>query len=220
MLFAACHSSERRSAPVPSESRDDVAVAPADSGAVVLESAGAVDSDAAANPAATTAGGALAVDAGRKRSQYAYFFAKDGGIDGKYVPDVVGTLDCFKEYYGAGTRRDWPRARACFARDVEAVGPCGGDVFLDLPRLFLAVMESEGQGGPVMRPEALALLDGCDEQDGTLLDLRDAARGLRSLSQDGGPPDPCLDVMQTTFSMAQCVHMRKAIHDRLPSDPR
>ncbi len=226
MFFVACRVSDRQRDVVHSESRDEAAVASVESGVLTTyaspvgadSGAVTVDSSAAVLKAdAEVAHPVSVVDAGFNRPFYDVVVLKDGRVSIS-IADVAGTLDCFRYYYGAGVRRDRPRARACFARDVAVDGACANDDGPFMPRIFLAVMEIEGQGGPVSRSEALALLEPCGN-DYIIRTLRDAAQGSGSLLPDGGASDPCGDLPGDTFTIAQCVHMRKALHIGLQGDP-
>jgi hypothetical protein len=117
------------------------------------------------------------------------------------------SFDCFAEYYGIGGTKDWPKARACFSFVFERFGSCA-DSSPELSTVFLAVMEALGQGGPVARSKAVALLQDCYE-DETVKALRDAARGGGLASRRSDSVDPCRDVPLRASFVTQCSHMKE-----------
>ncbi len=107
-------------------------------------------------------------------------------------------VDCFRFYHGVGVAPDAARARACFARAVRR-DACDGSP--DLPHLYLATLQMEGQGGPADAAGATATLAGCGADIGV-----EGVRGLHP----GGHTDFCDDIGGTTLAMSDCAQLRHA----------
>jgi hypothetical protein len=102
---------------------------------------------------------------------------------------------CARFYYGHGVTADKGRARRCFERAVAREHGCGAAP-PSLDRFFLATMVLGGQGGPIDRERARALLADCPS-DVTILTLR----GLEPGDAQG---DPCVGVAVTSSALELC----------------
>ncbi len=112
----------------------------------------------------------------------------------------VAPVECYRFYYGYGTRTDLALARRCL--EAQVIGPCEGHASLD--RIFLAVMAIDGQGGPKDPARKTALLTGCSE------DI--AVEDLATRTAGATPLDPCKGVTLTMFGEWECaqIHERRA----------
>lgn len=109
--------------------------------------------------------------------------------------------ECFRLYYGA--EKDLTRARVCFEAAMPQQ-PCRNGSSPDLPRMYLAVMYMDGQGGPVNYPGARSLFTGCFQDIGvdTVLKRISAPESGKELPK--GNLDFCRDIGGSTVSAIQC----------------
>ncbi|MGA2271034.1 MAG: hypothetical protein ABSH44_21400 [Bryobacteraceae bacterium] len=121
------------------------------------------------------------------------------------APAIFAQLDaepCFRLYYGAGTTRSLPRARACFEKEVPQ-RTCNQTPF-HLDRLYLAVMYLDAQGGAADLEKARALLSECfNDSDIAELRKRIAARESAPPGQ-AGKLDFCASLAGTTRAGISC----------------
>jgi Lysozyme inhibitor LprI len=166
---------------------------PSDAQALDAQAMATQTPDAAATSASQSAEDCLATPTCPAGEAARRFVAASDASD----PD----LDCFRFLDGAGTRRDWTRARGCLERQAPSLACDGSSMGLGVAEL--ALMRIDGRGGKTDEVGARALVDGCFDDDTRSSILDHAA--ARDRDPKVPPVDFCKDIGGTTLTTNECV---------------